>query len=646
MCGIFGVVTASNAPPSEAQLRQSVAAMTHRGPDASHVHAEPGLGLGHARLSLVDTHARSNQPFWDASGRYVLVFNGEIYNFRDLRAELEAAGCSFQTSSDTEVLLQMLITLGPEQTLPRLNGMFAFAFYDRSSDMLTLARDRFGMKPLFYIETETEFLFASEIKAFKPWRALHAQHASIHAYLMKFGGPTKGRTFYQGVTSLAPGDMLQLKRGAGARTTPFFRVSDLIDADEYARLRGLSATQIADRFDALMQQSVADHAFADAKVGAFCSGGVDSSLIVSMAARQQSDIQLFHANVKGRWSEAEPARALAKHLGLDLHAVEVEEQDFLTSIPKVMRHYESPFTYHPNCAPLMMVAQLARDRGIKGLLSGEGSDELFLGYPWLGRRQITDLYNTIKRVIGSGIRSLPGLGPILNPDQTGNSFLVRDIMNGREIVDDLNAVTTAIAQHRHARKDPKVRWTLDYLNYHLRTLLLRNDTMGMAASIEARFPFLGNELARFGVNLPGRHKLKLSPFVFEKAHPFIRDKWVVRAVADRYVPRQLSQRLKIGFWTTVFQRLDISDAFFETSRLGDLLSLSRQQLQALSAEASDDLRLRLLHLDVWTRVCLEDEADDRSMARLVDHVRIREDGAPRARKSRTRALAYPSAPTS
>lgn len=645
MCGIFGVLETSNGAPEEQKLRQSAASISHRGPDASVTHAEPGLGLAHTRLSLVDTHARSNQPFWDETGRYCIVFNGEIYNFRGLRAELESLGRTFVTTSDTEVLLQLLIAVGPEKALPRLNGMFAFGFYDRQTGLLTLARDRMGMKPLFYVEDQERFLFASEIKAFRPWMTLQPDGSSVHAYLMKFGGPTKGRTFYQDVISLAPGDMLQVKRGERARVQTFFRVSDLIDPDMNAELQGLSADQVADRFDELMVQSVADHAFADAKVGAFCSGGVDSSLIVSMAARQQSDIQLFHANVKGRWSEAEPARALANHLGLDLHAIDIEEQDFVTSIPKVMRHYEYPFTYHPNCAPLMMIAQLARDRGVKGLLSGEGSDELFLGYPWLGRRQITDAYNAIKRTLGNGVRSLPGIGPILNPDQTGNSFAVRDIMNGREILDDLNDVSEAIAQHAHASKDPKIRWTLDYMNYHLRTLLLRNDTMGMAASIEARFPFLGNDVTRFGVNVPGRHKLKTSPFVFEKAHPFIRDKWVVRAVADRYVPKKLSQRIKVGFWTTVFQRLEIADAFFETSHLGDLLGLSRPQLSRLAAEAGDDLKLRLLHLDVWSRVCLDNEADDVSVSRLMEHVRIREEGVPKARKRKKPVLAYPSAPT-
>ncbi len=645
MCGLFGVLDPSKRAPDEHKLRLSAESLSHRGPDASVTHSEPGLGLAHTRLSLVDTHSRSNQPFWDESKRYCIVFNGEIYNFRDLRADLEASGRKFQTTSDTEVLLQLLIAVGPEKALPKLNGMFAFGFYDRQTEILTLARDRVGMKPLFYVESDQQFLFASEIKAFKPWCELHPDQSSINAYLMKFGGPTKGRTFYRNVVSLAPGDMLQIKRGERARTQSFFRVSDLIDPNLNEELRGLSAQQAADRFEELMLQSVADHAFADAKVGAFCSGGVDSSLIVSMAARQQSDIQLFHANVKGRWSEAEPARALANHLGLELHAVDVEEQDFVTSIPKVMRHYEYPFTYHPNCAPLMMIAQLARDRGVKGLLSGEGSDELFLGYPWLGRRQITDGYDSLKRMIGSGIRKLPGIGPILNPDLVGNSHAVRDIMNGREITDDLIDVSEAIAQHPHAKSDPKIRWTLDYMNYHLRTLLLRNDTMGMAASIEARFPFLGNELTRFGVNLPGRHKLKTSPFVFEKAHPFVRDKWVVRAVADRYVPKKLSQRIKVGFWTTVFQRLEIADGFFETSRLGDLLTLSRPQLKRLATEASDDLKLRLLHLDVWTRVCLEGEADEMSVSRLMEHVRIREDGAPKPRTRNKPALAYPSAPT-
>lgn len=642
MCGIFGVLFQDTTRPDEYKLKASVDLLQHRGPDASIVHSEPGLGLAHARLSLVDVSTRSNQPFWDETGRYVLVFNGEIYNFRDLRAELEAQGQKFTTSSDTEVLLKMLICYGGEATLPRLNGMFAFAFIDREEKTALLARDRFGMKPLFYTETAHGFYFASEVKALKPWMSLAPDSGSVAAYLMQFGGPTKGRSFYEGVNSLGPGHILKLARGGTTTTTSFFKAQDFLDADENNRLKSLSGSQIVDEFDRLMSESVEAHAFADANVGAFCSGGVDSSLIVSMAAKNAPNLALFHANVKGHWSELDPARALAKHLKLDIHSVDVEERDFIDTIPKVMRHYEYPFTYHPNCAPLMMIAELAHDKGVKGLLSGEGSDELFLGYPWLGRKQLTDRYEAMTKGMANLVRKIPKLGPILLPERMGNFQSVKDILNGMEMLDDYLDVSEAIEAQAFAASNPTVRWTLDYLNHHLRTLLLRNDTMGMAASIEARFPFLDNALARFGANLPGKHKLKFSPLVFEKAHPFIRDKWVVRAVADRYIPKKLSQRIKVGFWTTVFQRLEIRDEFFTSPALGDVLKLSKNQLARLAGEASNDLRVRLLHLDIWMRTCIFDEPDEVSLARLRDMVSIRDErlGPTPARKpGRTRSAA-------
>jgi len=643
MCGLFGIRLGDGARPEEALLQRSVAALGHRGPDAGITHAEPGLGLAHARLSLVDTHARAHQPFRDPTGRYVLVYNGEVYNFRALRAGLEAAGHVFRTGSDTEVVLAMLIEYGAGAALPRLDGMFALAFIDRAEDRIVLARDRFGMKPLFYRAEPGRFLFASEIKALAPWVTLAPDRGMAAAYLMGFGGPTRGVTFYDGIAALGPGEMLVLDKGR-AETRPFFRLTDFLDPDEHARLSALGAGQVADEFEALMAAAVDSHAFADARVGAFCSGGVDSSLIVALAARSNPGLALFHANVKGAWSEAPAARALAKHLGLELHAVEVEERDFLTSIPKVMRHYEYPFSYHPNCAPLMMIAQLARDSGVKGLLSGEGSDELFLGYPWLGRKRLMDGYEALTQRAGALIRAIPGIGRLLLPDRLGNYPAVRSILNGREILDDLNMVSDALRRQPAMARDPRMRWTLDYLHYHLRTLLHRNDTMGMAASIEARFPFLDNAVARFGVNLPARHKLKRSLTVWEKAHPFIRDKWVVRAVADRLIPKELSRRLKIGFWTTVFQRLEIADAFLTSPHLGELLRLGTRQLADLAAEAGPDLRLRLMQLDIWHRVCIAGEDDAVTLARLSDMVAIRPEGTRPSRQPRRRIESYPSAP--
>ncbi len=647
MCGLFGILYRRvGLVPDEGRLQRSAQALAHRGPDACAVLAEPGLGLAHARLSLVDVAPRSDQPFHDEGGRHVLVFNGEIYNFRQLRAELEGRGVRFRTTSDTEVVLHSLILDGPA-ALARFEGMFALALIDRQEGSVLLARDRFGMKPLFWAELPEgggALLFGSEVPAFGPWMELRPDQGALFAYLMKFGGPTAGRSFYEGIRSLAPGSFLVWGRGRETVGKSFFRLEEFLDADEAEALRGLPAGAVADRFDEIMQEAVASHLFADARVGAFASGGVDSSLIVAMAARQQKDVALFHANVKGAWSETPAARGLAEHLGLELHVAEVEEQDFVDMIPRVMRHYGYPFSYHPNCAPLMLTAELARERGVKGLLSGEGSDELFLGYPWLGRKPLTDAFAAAAGAARGALRRLPAIGQLLAPVHEDNALQVRDLMNGREMADDMAAVEAALAAFPAALQDAGTRWTLDYMHHHLRTLLHRNDTMGMAGSIEARFPFLDHRLVRFGVNLPRRFKLRLSPFVLEKAHPFVRDKWVVRAVADRYVPRHLSRRIKIGFWTTVFQRLDIAPAGLAGSPLCDVLRLGQAQLERSLAEAAPDLRLRLLLADVWLRVMVARESEDGIRARLRDHVTILPEGQRPPQPARRGRAAIASAP--
>ncbi len=633
MCGITGVIHRRDRTiPDEGRLAAGVRSLRHRGPDADSFVSGPGFGLGHARLSLVDLDARSNQPFADAAGRYLLVFNGEVYNFRELRVELESRGHIFRTQSDTEVVLELLIAEGPDAALPRLNGMFALAFYDRQTHMLVLARDRFGMKPLFWAEPQMPggrgFAFASEIKALNCWMPLEPDRSQLTAYLLRFAGPMRGRTMFQGVHGLKPGGLLRVHPDGRLEETGFATLPDFLDAAEMERLAGLSPAAVVDEFDQHMTAAVNSHLFADARVGAFCSGGVDSSLIASLAARNDKSVALFHANVEGPWSELGPARALAGHLGCELHAVDVAEQDFVDLIPKTIRHYEQPFTYHPNCPPMMMVAQLARDTGVKGLLSGEGSDELFLGYPWLGRKRLTDAYdNFTARAVGA-VRRIPGLGPILAPNSCPNLREVVAILKGHELSEDFDLVQSRVQQLSRAGNDATHGWTLDYMHHHLRTLLHRNDTMGMAASIEARFPFLDLTVARFGVNLAGRFKLRRSPFVFEKAHPFVRDKWVVRALADRHMPRNLSQRIKIGFWTTTFQRMEASPGFYASSRVGDLFGLSAAQVARTVEGADHDLRLRLLHCDVWARVMLESEDLEVSVSRLRDHVSIRKHGEP------------------
>jgi asparagine synthase (glutamine-hydrolysing) len=625
VCGIFGIVYKSDVKPAEKSLADSVRLLRHRGPDAEAIHASTGFGLGHTRLTLVDPDPRSNQPFWDETGRYVLVYNGEVYNFRELRAELEKKGIGFRTTSDTEVVLQCLIHNDPKEALARLDGMFAFGLYDTKEETLLVARDRFGMKPLYYCETDGFFAFSSEVKAFKPWVQLEPEPFSISSYLMGFGGPTKGFTFYQKVKVLAPGEFITLKRGGRPQRETFFRLSDFWDREEMMASDSLSPRQTVDRLEKVLYESVKSQMFADSRVGAFCSGGVDSSLLVAMASKMHNNLAIFHANVLGPWSEYHAARDLSKHLKLDLNVVEVSEQDFVSRLPDAMRQYEHPYTYHPNCVPFMMVARLVREHKVKGMLSGEGSDELFLGYPWFGRQRIVNAYYAQGARLRNLVHRIPSVGKIIWPENGHNLHVVQKLLNRGEVSGDERRTREAAQRLLPIQLDSKQMTSLDYMNYHLRTLLHRNDCLGMEASIEARFPFLDHTVARTAINTPSRYKLRFSPKVFEKAHPFVRDKWAVREVANRWIPRGLSQRIKIGFWTTVFQRMQVPESYFQNSFVRDLLELSSEETQDLVGQANQDLRMRLLHLDVWAHVCLQGQPLEQSSDKLGEHIRIRKE---------------------
>jgi asparagine synthase (glutamine-hydrolysing) len=623
VCGIFGAsFQDAGQVPSEARLRETSRLLRHRGPDADGIFAAPGLGFAHARLTFLDVDARSNQPLWDATGRYCVIFNGEIYNYKELRRSLEGEGASFRTTSDTEVLLQCLIRQEPRSAIRSLQGMFAFAFYDTVDRTLILARDRFGMKPLYVYEDERVFLFSSEIKALAPWWTPELDSFSIGAYLLGFGGPTKGATFYRALQSVPPGTMIVRRPGCRSESAPFFELPEFWSTEMRRHLEGLSATAVVNRLEELLTESVKRHMFADVRVGAFCSGGVDSSLLMAIAARQYTDLGIFHANVKGQWSEQQAAAALARHLKLDLKTVDVTDDDFIDRIPDVTAHYEHPFTYHPNCAPLLMVSELARDNGVKGLLSGEGSDECFLGYPWLGRKRLVDSYYGLGRRVRDLVHRIPDLGRIAWPAEDKRTDVVRDLMNRREIADDRARIRQTAGEFR-APVAAEDLWTMDYLGHHLRTLLHRNDTMGMAASVEARFPFLDHDVVAFAANLPAQYKLRASATALEKAHPFIRDKWVVRQVADRYVPKALSQRTKLGFWTTVFKRMRVEGAYFDDSFVASLFGLSAAQMRASAAEADEELTIRLLLLDAWGRICVEGRTRDDVRRRIREHSSVR-----------------------
>jgi asparagine synthase (glutamine-hydrolysing) len=602
MCGIFGVIHRNGQTvPDGALLEETGRILGHRGPDSIGVHRGEGVGLVHTRLSLIDLSSRSNQPFWDESQRYALVYNGEIYNFQALRSELEQRGVAFRTTSDTEVLLHGIIQHGVDAFLPRCEGMFAFALWDARERVLTLALDRFGIKPLTVYEDEQVLVFSSEIKAMRPWIPLAPDTHSASAFLAGVGGSTRERSFFQNVVQLTPGTIRQVRSGQRSTSRSFFHISEFWQPSERERLGRLDAAQVVDRFDALLFESVKKHLIADAPVGALCSGGLDSSLVMAMASKVHTNLAIFHANVEGPLSEYEAASVLAKHLRLDMLKVDVRDRDFIEHLPAVLWHYEYPFSHHPNSVPFLLVSRLVRASGVKAILSGEGSDECFLGYSSIAYEDLSLGYRRALARVARLVQRIPKVGERIWPRESGHAALVVGMQQSfereldRQRVEQRLLETGADVRRREQR-------SLDWLGYHLRTLLHRNDALGMAASIEARFPYLDHDVVREAVNLPYAYKIRPSLRASDHAHPFLRDKWVVREVGGRYLPRTLSQRRKLGFPVNAYERMTVSPGFFQQGFVADLFRLSEPALAYLLEHSDRHFQMRLLMLEVWGRL--------------------------------------------
>ena len=635
MCGIFGFVShSSDSIPEKDRLRETANLMQHRGPDARGFHVEPGIAFVHTRLSLLDLSERGNQPFWDRQNRYALIYNGEIYNFQELRDELIAQGARFDTTCDTEVLLQGLLHWGADVTLPKLEGMFAFALFDREEKSLLLARDRFGIKPLFVYETADAFVFASEIKTMRPWVEFEPDLFSISSFLYGFAGPTQGHTFFRNVTCIEPGGVVRMRKGSKSERSRFFSVGDFIDRDEIERLNALPSKTLIDLVDERLNANVQAQLMADAPVGALCSGGLDSSIVMAIAARHHSNLAIFHANVVGPVSEFEAASRLAKHLKLDLKSIEVHDQDFIDRIPEVTDHFGHPFYSCPHSVPYHAVCQLVRQNNVKAVLSGEAADEYFLGYNFfapnlLKYTRVRDLLRALKRALRRNNDPDPFAyrGPVyINGGNMGSEQnFVHALHNRFEVLRE----TFDIRQ----RLSPVSNWddfnaalpSVDSLGYNLRALLHRNDTMGMASSIEARFPFLESRLARLAINMPLRAKIKFSWNATEdRSHYLFQNKWVLRKVGERYLPSELFRRVKLPFPINAYapSRLRIDSRYFDGSAFSDLFELGRNETAWMMEKCPHHLKFKLMLLDVWAQLYLKDKTRDVVLGKLRDNLQV------------------------
>lgn len=611
MCGLVGIRRFSNAPIDRRELTMMRDRIQHRGPDDAGLYVDDYIGLGHARLAILDLTARASQPMTSHSGRFVLAYNGEIYNFKQLRAQLQERGVPVTSTGDTEVLLEYLAAFGLEEALGQLEGFFAFALWDRQERQLTLVRDRHGIKPLYYTAADdSEVRFASETKALLNGEA-EPDGCTLDAALLGQGGTWGPRTLYRGIFRVQPGEVVVFSETARPKTQRFFRLTDFVDPDLHEELRTEPEQSLVDRVEDALQQSVEMRMVSDAPVACLASGGVDSSLIAALATRLKPDLELYHADVAAD-SEHEHAQVLASFLGVKLRTVAVSDDRFLEHLAAVTYHNDAPVIYHPNSVPFYLVSELASQNGIKVLLTGEGSDEYFMGYPGGALRG----YLTAYRKVMYGLQNLahfcfPRAARLLVPKRSDNRAEMLRRLVFRFDEELVNIDSAARLGHIRNRSEREQQITsLCLMQPHLTTLLHRNDRLAMAWGIESRFPFLGHELARLAVNLPGQSKLRRTWSLHDRRHPFVTDKWCIRQVAARYLPDHLARRPKKGFPVSVADRLRVDGAFFHDGFVADWYGLSRRAVDHLLKHSTRGWISHLLFAEVWAQLFMHRRSVD------------------------------------
>jgi asparagine synthase (glutamine-hydrolysing) len=635
MCGIVGVYNYGNPGlPIEAEtIGRMRDTMAHRGPDDSGVFVSPDgrLGLGHRRLSILDLSSLGHQPMVSPDGRYWIVFNGEIYNFRELRPELEAKGHRFRSTSDTEVLLALYSEYGPEM-LHRLRGMFALAIWDAREERLWLVRDRIGIKPLYYTSQGGRFLFASEIKAILSFpgipRAVHLP--GLHHFLSFLTTPAP-LTLFEGIHKLPAGHTLTVERDGSVRVEEWW---DVFDGPQSADTRDESA--VAGKLIHLLRESIRYRMVSDVPFGVFLSGGIDSSTNVAlMAELMDRPVETFSIGFTGeeRYNEFRYAQTIADRFRTHHHEVRIGVQDLIGFLPQLIHHQDEPIA-DPVCVPVYFVAKLAKDHGVTVCQVGEGSDELFCGYPLWGwflraarwNRAFAVLPRPLRRMAPALLRAAGkhhGLPyECLRRGAEGETLF----WSGAEaffehqkaelltpwVRERTGGVTShaVILEHRRrflerAPVRDDLTW-MGYMDLKLRLpelLLMRVDKMTMATAVEARVPFLDHEFVQFAMRIPQATKVRDGEL-----------KHILKRAVIQVIPEEIVRRKKQGFgvpvaeWflqelgpvvRDVLRRFAKDQPYFEAKYVEWLLTTNNGVLSWF-----------LLNFALWHRYWIEDRGMD------------------------------------
>jgi asparagine synthase (glutamine-hydrolysing) len=596
MCGIAGVIRFDRRAVDAVKLQRMSDRVAHRGPDDAGTFVEGPVGLAHRRLSILDLTTAARQPMRHSPGPSVLCYNGEVYNYRDLRTQLESLGHRFSSSGDTEVLLAACTQWGAPEAARRANGMFAFAWWDPTRQELWLARDRMGIKPLYYHCDANRLIFASEIKALLGEIDAQPDERALTALLMRV--PLfDPQTPFKGVRAVECGQTLRIRATGEVKRQYYFALAEAVDRDLYRTLDQMPDDQVVAAVDQRVRASVAIHAASDAPVGTMISGGVDSGLVSALAKSHVSNLSAYHADVQGPYSELKWAYATAQHLGLPLHVLGLTHETYLRTLAEATWFNEWPISLHPNTVPFFLTCRLAAQKGVKVLLTGEGADELFAGYGVFRsnarRRRLT---SWIGRLSGSFAKiGLGRLGRFLirtanSPEALGARSPAATLLTG-------GRSSLAVQAAREAYgfvPDPVEREfhadLFGYLGGYLQSILWRNDRMGMAVGLESRVPYLDNDLVRCAINLPMRFKLRRRA-----------DKWALRQAAQLHLPGALSDRPKMGFPVDARAYVVPPLDFFKGGFVEDCLDIGPQQLKTLT-QLHPDSRFDLAMIEIWGRM--------------------------------------------
>lgn len=628
MCGIAGILEFDAQRTVESvRLERMRAALRHRGPDDEGGKVCGRAGLAHSRLSIIDLGG-GRQPMADATGRIWISYNGEIYNYRELRTELMSLGSSFTTQSDTEVILRTYEVFG-EDCVKHLRGMFAFAIWDENRQKLFLARDRLGIKPLYYAVTADEIQFGSEIKAILAAGGVRPElNRAILPEFLATRFIAGSETFFLGVHKLLPGCSLSWTPAEGFHHRRYWHLPSLLDGPE------ISFDAHAREVRRRLAEAVQSHLVSDVPLGLFLSGGIDSSALAAlMAPMMQGPLRSFAVGfAEHGYNELAYARLVADAVGAEHRDRLISAAEFLSTLPRMVWHEDEPIAF-PSSICLYFVSRLASEH-VKVVLTGEGADELFLGYnryrvtAWnerLGRPYWAAVPPGMRAAISRLVRHLPRplrryaersfLGPAPGP----RGLFYENFAVFPEAMQRLVLLPGA------ARRDPYeecLRYyeeapggTLERMSHadmqtYMVELLMKQDQMSMAASIESRVPFLDHEFVEYAAAIPGRHKLR-----------GWQTKAVLRAAVGDVLPPEILTRRKMGFpvplgrWLRgrytgllddlVLGRRALKRGLFDAASLRHLVDEHRS-----GAWDHGDRLWMLMNLEIWQRVFLEGEAPE------------------------------------